>query len=85
MGEVLQRTCLGCNLKKNKKSLLRIVKNKQENIEIDRNQNKDGRGAYICYNLECLNLAIKKRKFERSFSCKIDEKVYENIKNEIEK
>ena len=43
-----QRTCMGCNQKKNKKELIRIVKNKNNEISVDRTGKKEGRGAYIC-------------------------------------
>ena len=80
MKNILQRTCIGCNEKKNKHELLRIVKNKNGNIDIDKNSRMNGRGAYICKNIECLENAIKKRKLERSFSCKIENNIYENVR-----
>lgn len=83
MKEMLQRTCMGCNKKKNKNDLLRIVKNKEENINIDKNYKMQGRGAYICKNIDCLEIAIKKKKLEKSFLCKIETTVYEDIRNAI--
>ena len=41
------RTCMGCNEKKAKNDLIRIVKNKNDEINIDRTGKLDGRGAYI--------------------------------------
>ncbi len=49
-----QRSCIGCNTKKDKKDLIRIVKNKDGNISIDKTGKANGRGAYICNNVECL-------------------------------
>ena len=83
MSNILERTCIGCNIKKNKQELLRIVKNKNGNIDIDETYKMQGRGAYICKKIDCLDIAIKKKKLERSFSCKIDINVYEKIKNVI--
>lgn len=83
MKKILQRTCIGCNSKKYKYELLRIVKDKNGNINIDENKNMQGRGAYICKNKECIEIAIKKKKLERSFSCKIEESLYENIRGVI--
>ena len=54
-----QRTCMGCNEKKDKKELIRIVKNKEGIISIDRTGKQEGRGAYICDNIECLEKVIK--------------------------
>ena len=54
MKKMPQRTCIGCNVKKDKKDLIRIVKNKKKEINIDKTGKQDGRGAYICNNEECL-------------------------------
>ena len=53
-----QRTCMGCNTKKDKQDLIRIVKNKENEISIDKTGKKEGRGAYICDNIECLEREI---------------------------
>ena len=61
MKKIPQRTCLGCNTKKNKQELIRIVKNKEGNISIDKTGKKEGRGAYICDDIKCLEKGIKSR------------------------
>ena len=58
-----QRTCMGCNQKKDKKDLIRIVKNKDNEISIDRTGKKEGRGAYICDDVNCLEKVIKQNLF----------------------
>ena len=82
MSNILQRTCIGCNTKKNKNDLIRIVKYNNI-IEIDANGKKPGRGAYICKNIDCLEMAIKKRKLEKNFSCKVNENIYEDLRGVI--
>ena len=83
MSNILQRTCIGCNTKKDKNDLIRIIKNKQGIITIDKTGKMQGRGAYICNNIACLENAKKKRKLEKSFSCKIDENIYEDVRGVI--
>ena len=83
MSDILQRTCIGCNTKKNKNDLIRIVKDKNGIIKIDNTGKMQGRGAYICNNIACLENAKKKRKLEKSFSYKIDENIYENLRGVI--
>lgn len=78
-----QRTCMGCNAKKDKKEFIRIVKNKENEINIDKTGKMEGRGAYICDNIECLEKAIKSKKIEKSFKMNIDESVYENLRGVI--
>ena len=78
-----QRTCIGCNIKKDKKDFIRIVKDNQNNISIDRTGKANGRGAYICDNIDCLEKAIKNKRIEKSFKMQIDESVYENLRSVI--
>ena len=54
MKKIPQRTCIGCKEKKDKKDLIRIVKDKDGNITLDRTGRANGRGAYICDNIQCL-------------------------------
>ena len=71
---------MGCNSKKDKKDLIRIVRNKEGIISIDRTGKAQGRGAYICDNIECLNKVIKSKRLEKVFDVKIPEEIYENLR-----
>ena len=83
MKEIPKRTCIGCNEIKLKKELIRIVKNKEGQIFIDRTGKANGRGAYICDNIECLEKAIKTKRLERTFETNIDAKLYEELMNTL--
>ncbi len=78
-----QRTCMGCNNKKDKKELLRIVKNKEGQIIIDKTGKQEGRGAYICNDIKCLEKIIKSKRLEKSWDIKIEEEIYENLRGVI--
>ena len=75
-----QRTCMGCNKKKDKKDLIRIVKNKQNEINIDKTGKLEGRGAYICDSITCLEKAIKTKRIEKVFEQKIPDEIYERLR-----
>ena len=77
------RTCMGCNEKKEKKQLIRIVKNKMNEISIDRTGKLEGRGAYICDDIECLDKIIKSKRLEKIFDMKISDEIYENLRGVI--
>lgn len=83
MKNIPQRTCIGCNEKKDKKDFIRIVKDNENNISIDRTGKANGRGAYICDNIECLEKAIKNKKIEKSFKMSIDENIYQKLRELI--
>ena len=59
MKNLPQRSCVICRTQKNKNELLRIVRNKENIIKIDEKGKESGRGAYICYNMNCLEKAKK--------------------------
>ncbi len=77
------RTCMACNEQKEKQELLRIVKSKEGIIEPDLTGKKNGRGAYICKNEECLNKIIKSKRLERIFEKEISLELYESIRGVI--
>ena len=85
MKKIPNRTCIGCNTQKPKKELIRIVKNTQGEIKIDKTGKLPGRGAYICNNSECLEKAVRSKRLEKSFEMKIEDVVYEQLRNTIEK
>ncbi len=80
---------------KPKKELVRVVRAPEKTdengvvtggeISLDLTGKKPGRGAYVCHDLECLKKARKARKFERAFSCKIPDEVYDTMEAEIAK
>ena len=78
-----QRTCLGCKESKNKKELIRIVKQNDGKIFIDKTGKANSRGAYICNNIECLEKAIKSKRLENNFETKIDNEIYESLRGVI--
>ena len=78
-----QRTCMACNQKKDKKELLRIVKNKENIVSVDQTGKQEGRGAYICKNIECLEKVIKSKRLEKVLDTKISQEIYENIRGVI--
>ncbi len=78
-----QRTCMGCNQKKDKKDLIRIVKNKENEISIDKTKKQEGRGAYICDDINCLEKLIKNKRLEKIFEMKISKEIYENLRGVI--
>lgn len=83
MKKMPQRTCMGCNEKKDKKDLIRIVKSSDGEINIDKSGKMPGRGAYICDNIECLEKAVKTKRIERVLESKIEDTIYEKLRGVI--
>lgn len=78
-----ERMCISCRQMKNKKELLRIVKNKEGQIFVDATGKQNGRGAYICKDMECLSKLKKQKLLNKAFKCNIDESVYKTVEDFI--
>ena len=79
------RKCVACGKARHKNELLRIVKQKDNLLEIDFEQVKPGRGAYVCPRKECVMLAEKKYGLEKSYRCDINRSFYKQLIKQVEK
>ena len=77
------RQCIGCNELKAKKEMLRILKTTEDEVVLDTTGKLNGRGAYLCKNVECLKKAVKNKGIERSFKMPIDKALYEKLEKEF--
>lgn len=78
------RQCVGCGEMKSKKELIRVLKTEEEGFVLDSTGKKNGRGAYICRNAECLKAAKKSKGLDRSFKMAVSDDVYDSLTKEIE-
>lgn len=78
-----QRTCVGCQAKKAKRDLLRIVRTPDGEIDIDPGGKKSGRGAYICPDVECLEKASKAKRLEKALEHEVPAQVLESLRQKI--
>lgn len=83
--KIPMRQCVGCGEMKSKKEMLRVIKNNEDDVIcLDATGKKNGRGAYICRNRECLIKARKNKGLERSLKSNIPEKVYDVLEKEFD-
>lgn len=78
------RKCVACDENISKKELLRVVKNKENHVDVDLTGKMNGRGAYICSNKECLEKAKKNKKLVRALQIEISDEVYDKLNDIIE-
>ena len=81
--KVPMRQCTGCREMKNKKEMIRVIRTAENEICIDATGRKNGRGAYICPNMNCLKMAMKNRGLERSLKTAIPDSVYQQLEEEM--
>lgn len=83
--KIPMRMCNGCMEMKPKKELIRVVKDKENNISVDLTGKMAGRGAYVCRDANCLEMAFKAKRLNRNLSSNIDNEIYERLREEIVK
>ena len=81
--KIPMRQCIGCGEMKAKKEMIRVIKTTEGVIMLDATGRKNGRGAYICPNSECLQKAVKSKGLERSFKMPIPKDIYEMLAKEM--
>lgn len=74
---------MGCNEKKDKRDLIRIVKDPEGKIQIDKTGKAPGRGAYLCNSTDCLAKVEKTKRLERVLETKISPEIYEELRSVI--
>ncbi|MBO5516701.1 MAG: YlxR family protein [Firmicutes bacterium] len=80
--KVPERRCIGCMQSKPKKELLRIVAD-EDGLHIDKSGKMPGRGAYLCRNGECAQLAVKKNAFGRNLKVEVTRQQAESLAEQI--
>lgn len=81
--KVPMRQCVGCREMKPKKEMIRIIKTADNDIQLDAGGRKNGRGAYICLNSECLVKAEKTKGLSRSFKMEIPQEIYAELERQM--
>ena len=69
---------------KSKKEMIRVIRTSEGEFLLDATGRKNGRGAYLCPNSDCLAKAVKNKGLERSFKQAIPKEVYEALQKEME-
>lgn len=77
------RQCIGCGQMKDKRELIRIIRDGEGNIFPDATGKKNGRGAYICPDRNCFGKVMKTRGLDRAFKMKVEQSVYEKLNEEF--
>ena len=83
MKKIPLRRCVVTKEQLPKVELLRIVKNKENEVFVDLTGKANGRGAYIKKDVTVLKTAKDKKILERALETQINEAVYEEIEKVI--
>ena len=83
--KIPMRQCVGCGEMKGKREMMRVLRSAEDDsICLDITGKKNGRGAYLCKNRDCLIKARKNKGLERSFKINIPNEVYDTLEKEFD-
>ena len=82
--KIPMRMCVGCREMKPKKELLRAVRSPQGEVSLDPTGKKPGRGAYCCYNADCLRRALKQGQLDRQLEVRLSDEVNAELTRTME-
>ncbi|MEI7473709.1 MAG: YlxR family protein [bacterium] len=81
MSKMILRKCISCNQLKDRAMLLRVIKlYDSHEIVISPNSKQFGRSLYLCYNSDCIQLAIKKKRLQKFLRRELSEELILKIK-----
>ncbi|WP_312095140.1 RNase P modulator RnpM [Niallia sp.] len=83
--KVPMRKCVATGEMKPKKELVRIVRSKEGDVSVDLTGKKSGRGAYLSLDREAVLLAKKKNILSNQLEVTVDDSVYEELLELIDK
>ena len=77
------RRCLATGEQFPKKELLRVVRTPEGNVVVDERGKANGRGAYISRSIEAVDIAKKKKVFDRELEVAVPDEIYDELKRII--
>ena len=85
MKKIPMRRCLATGASFPKRELLRIVRTPEGEVKVDETGKLNGKGAYISKSIEALNILRNKKLLNRALEVEVNEDVYKEIENIINK
>ena len=77
--KIPMRMCVGCREMKEKRDLIRVVRSPEGEVSLDPTGKKNGRGAYLCKDTECMRKALKQRQLERQLEVTLSQEVMDGL------
>ncbi|WP_415812362.1 RNase P modulator RnpM [Mesobacillus thioparans] len=83
--KVPMRKCVATGEMRPKKELVRIVRSKEGEVSVDLTGKKSGRGAYLSKDKEAVELARKRNILSKQLETQVDDAIYDELNDLIEK
>lgn len=77
------RKCLATNQQFPKKEMIRVVRTPEGSVIVDEKGKANGRGAYISKSLSAVDIAQKKKLFDRQLEVEVPQEIYNQLRQII--
>ena len=81
--KIPMRMCVSCREMQPKNELVRVVRTPEDSVLLDTTGRANGRGAYLCKKIACLEKAIKSRALERALEVSIPAETYDLLREQF--
>ncbi len=75
------RTCVACRTERTQGELVRIVRTPAGEMVLDSSGRMHGRGAYLCADAACWQLALRRSALERALSIPMNAELRERLEH----
>ena len=82
--KVPTRTCTGCATSSDKRTFVRIVRTPEGHVEVDPTGKANGRGAYLCAEPDCFEMARKRRRIDSALRVSLQEDDYTRLRRDFD-
>jgi len=82
--KVPTRTCTGCGSSTTKRALIRFVRTPDGHVEVDSTGKADGRGAYLCADPDCFELARRRRRLDSTLRVNMRDDDYLRLRRDFD-
>ncbi|HSK47439.1 MAG TPA: YlxR family protein [Coriobacteriia bacterium] len=82
--KVPTRTCTGCATSSDKRQFVRFVRTPEGHVEVDPTGKANGRGAYLCADADCFEMARKRRRLDSALRVALKEDDYTRLKRDFD-
>ena len=83
--KIPMRMCVGCRQMKPKRELLRAVRSPEGEVSLDTTGRKPGRGAYCCFDADCLKKALKQGQLDRQLEVRLSDEVNAQLQETMQR
>ncbi len=78
------RKCVGCQAMFDKRDMVRVVLTPEGTVQLDLTGKRNGRGAYLCRNADCLRVAKKRKALDRALKVAVSDALYDELTLHLE-